>query len=88
MNLFAYFHLAGHKLWKDTTNIHLMEKNFFNFLNSARNSFNYFSDQYINNRKILTLMIKLVAYLDSDTLKTYKLTVKNQFFKNSTFLIF
>ena len=33
-------------------------------------------------------MIKLVAYLDSDTLKTYKLTVKNQFFKKRIFYFF
>ena len=62
-----------------------MEKKFFNYLNLARNTFNYYSDLYINKRKILTLTIKLVAYLDLDTLKTSKLAVKNQFFKIALF---
>ena len=37
---------------------------------------------------MVTLMIKLITYLDSDTVKTYKLTVKYQFFKNNNFYFF
>ena len=42
MHVDAYFHLAVYKLTKDASNSHFIENIFLNFLNLARNTFNYY----------------------------------------------